>query len=146
MAVAADDRVANARVTTDATIGPDDGAADCRSFLDLGLTSHDRVGANLRACLYERSFVDEAGPFEGGTLFDLRVRRDPYPRRRHVAEWFGGVPPIHDVAMHLRVLRGRADINPVAVVNIGDERLLPFDQRREITALDRPGDVAWNAI
>ena len=53
---------------------------------------------------------------------------------------------IHDVAVDLRVLFRRADVDPVAVVDVGDECLAALDERREVAALDRPRDVARNAI
>ena len=60
-------------------------------------------------------------------------------RRRRVAA-------VHDVAVHLEVLRRRADVDPVAVVDVGDERLAALDERREVAALDRPGGVLRDAI
>ena len=45
-----------------------------------------------------------------------------------------------------RYLRRRADVDPVAVVDVGDEGLAALDQRREVAALDRPGRVLRNAV
>ena len=35
----------------------------------------------------------------------------------------GAVAAVHDVAMHLHVLLRRADVDPVAAIDVGDERL-----------------------
>jgi hypothetical protein len=48
--------------------------------------------------------------------------------------------------VHLLVLLRRADVDPVAVVHVGDERLAPLDERREVAALDRPGRVLRDAV
>src|SRR5215831_6184346 len=48
--------------------------------------------------------------------------------------------------MDLQVLGRGADVDPVAVVDVGHERLAALDQRREITALDRPRRVLRDAI
>ena len=48
--------------------------------------------------------------------------------------------------MHLQVLRRRADVDPVSVVDVGDEGFAALDQRREEAALDRPRRVFRNAI
>ncbi len=54
--------------------------------------------------------------------------------------------PVHDVAVNLHVLVRRADVDPVAAIDVGDERLLPLDERRKKAALDRPRGVLRNAI
>ena len=46
---------------------------------------------------------------------------------------------VEHVAMHLDVFLRRADVDPVAAIDVGDERLLALDQRREVGALDRIG-------
>jgi hypothetical protein len=46
----------------------------------------------------------------------------------------------------LHVLVRRADVDPVAVVDVGGERLAAFDERREVAAFDRIRDVRRNAI
>ncbi len=48
--------------------------------------------------------------------------------------------------MDLGVLLRRADVDPVALVDVGDERLAALDQRREVAALDRVGRVLRDAI
>ena len=146
VAVASDDRVADARLTADAAVRPDDRAADHRVFLDLRLPADHRVRADPRARLRRASLVDEAGTFDRGAVLDLGVAAIHGARRGDVAKRLGRVPAVHDVAMHLRVLRRRADVDPVAVVDVGDERFAALDERREIAAFDRPGDVARNAV
>ena len=52
----------------------------------------------------------------------------------------------HDVAMDLQVLRRRADVDPVAAYDVGDEGLAALDQRREIAALDRSRRVLRDPV
>src|SRR6185436_4917266 len=146
MAVPSDDRVAYARLAADATIGPDHGAADNRVLFDLRLPADDGIRPDLRARLHQRPFVDEARPLDGRPRLDLHVSGNPRARRRDVAKRLGRVPSVHDVAMDLGVLRRRADVDPVAVVDVGDEGLAPLDERGEIAAFDRPGNVARDAV
>src|SRR5258705_1816189 len=116
VAMAPDVRIPDARLTADATIGPDYRAADHGILFDLRLPANHRIGTNLRACLDECPLVDEAGTFDGGAFLDLGIGGDPRARRGDVAKRLGRIAPIHDVAMHLRVLSGRADVDPVAVI------------------------------
>src|SRR5947209_7172232 len=135
--VASENRVADARVTADATIGPDHGTADDRILFDLRLTANHRIRTDLGARLHQGSFVDEARPLDGCAIFNLDVRRHPRPRRGDVAKRLGRVASIHDVTVHLGVLAGRADVDPVAVIHVGDEGFGALDERGEIAALDR---------
>ena len=43
---------------------------------------------------------------------------------------------VHDVAMHLDVFFRRADVDPVAGVDVGEERLVPRIERREVLTFD----------
>ena len=66
--------------------------------------------------------------------------------RRRSREGRRLVAAVHDVAMDLHVFRRRADVDPVAVVHVGDERLAALDERRKEAALDRPGGVLGNPV
>src|SRR5262245_31764018 len=112
MAVPPQDRVANARLAADAAVRPDDRTADHGLFFDLRLPPDDGVCANLRTGLDQRALVDEAGSFDRGAVLDARIGRDPGARRRDIAKRLSGIAAVHDVAMHLGVLLGRADIDP----------------------------------
>src|SRR5690349_20013949 len=136
MAVAAENCVSNVRLTADATIGPDHGAVDHGIFFNLRLPPDHGVWADLRAGLDQCAFVDETGALDRGALLDARIGSDPGTRRRNVAKRLGRIPPVHDVAVYLRVLPGRADVDPVAVIDVGDERLSALDERRKIAAFD----------
>src|SRR4029077_15974737 len=41
---------------------------------------------------------------------------------------------------------GRADVDPVAPIDVRDERLAPLDERRKEAPLDGPGHVLRNAV
>src|SRR5436190_8621929 len=146
VAVASEDRVPDARLTADATIRPDYRAADDGILFDLRLPANHRIGTNLRARLDECPLVDEAGTFDRGAFFNLGIGGDPRARRGDVAKRLGRIAPIHDVAMHLGVFGGGADVDPVAVIDVGDECFTALDERREIAALDRPGNVARTPV
>ena len=49
----------------------------------------------------------------------------------------GREPAVEQVAVHLDVLLRRADVDPVALVDVGDEGLTALGQGREVGALDR---------
>ena len=53
---------------------------------------------------------------------------------------------VHDVAVHLHVLVGGADIDPIPSIDIGEEGFAALDERREEAALDRPGLFLRDAI
>ena len=52
----------------------------------------------------------------------------------------------HDVVVRLSVLGRRADVEPVAVRDVRDERLPVADERREIVALDRGRRAERNPV
>ena len=74
------------------------------------------------------------------------VRRDASPRTRQAGKWRRHEAAVHDVVVHLHVLLRRPDVDPVAVVDVGDESLIAFDERREVAPLDRPRDFARNPV
>ena len=78
-------------------------------------------------------------------LLDPGVGRDER-RLRLAGEGVRLISPVHDVAMDFQVLGRRADVDPVAVVHVGDEGLAALDQRREVAPLDRPGGVLGDAV
>src|SRR5207237_10182882 len=143
--VASENRIPDARLAADATIGPDHGSADDGLFLDLCLTADHGVRADLRARLYQHALVDEARALDGRAVFNLCIGRDERTGCRRLAERLGCVAAVHDAAGHLGGLARHPDVDPVAVVDVADERFAPFDERREIAPFDRPGDVARNA-
>ena len=145
MAVAAQNRSAHDGLPANPAVGPDDGAVDHGAFVHVGLTSQNRIGHHARAGLEHDAFVNEARAVELDALLDTGLGRDPgrvgrtdKGRRRVLA--------VHDVAVHLEVFRRRADVDPVAVVDVRHEGLAALDQRRKVAALDRPGRVLRNAI
>src|SRR5688572_4769138 len=146
VAVATDNRIAHGRVAADAAVRPDDGALDRRVLFDLRLPPDDGVRADAGAGLDEHPLVHETGPLDRGALLDPGIGRDGRARPAEPLEWRRNVAPVHDVAMDLRVLFRGPDVDPVALVDVGDEGLAPLDQRREIAALDRPRHLARNAV
>src|SRR5262249_5866034 len=112
------------------------------------LAADDAVGANPGARFDDGAFVDEARRLHDRAVFDARLRRDPrragrrHERRRLPAD----VAAVHDVAVHLHVLLGRADVDPVPAIDEGNEGFLPLDERGKEAALDRPGHVFRYAI
>jgi len=146
MAVPADDGVADFGVPADPAVRPDDRPFDDGVFLDLGLPSDDGVGAHACARLDGYALVDEAGPLDGSALLDARPGGDRGACPGEATERVGGKAAVHDVPVHLRVLLRRADVDPVAVVDVGHEGLTPFDQGREEAALDRPRHVPGNPV
>src|SRR2546425_517918 len=117
-------------------------------FLDVALAADDAVRADAGASFYDGAFVDEARTFDQGALFDACALRDPGIRRSAVRRSGSvrGVTAVHDVAMDLHVLIGRADVDPVAPVDVGHKRFSAFDERRKEAALDRPRHVLRDAI
>src|SRR5688500_8962106 len=146
VAVAADDRVAHFGITADAAVRPDDRAIDDRVLLDLGLPPDNGIGADARARLDERSLIHEAGTFKGRAILDARIRGNGCARAAEPVEGRGDIAAVHDVAVHLRVLLRRPDVDPVTVVDVGDERFLPLDEGRKVAALDGPGHLAGNPV
>src|SRR5262245_53732009 len=146
MALPSQDRIADTRLAADATVRPDDRATDHRIFVDLRLPSDHGVGADLRAGLDQRALVDEAGSFDGRAVLDACIGRNPGARRSDVAERLSGIPTVHDVAMDLGVLLGRADVDPVPLVDVANEGFAAFHQRRKVAPLDGPRDVARDAV
>src|SRR5262249_55045554 len=137
MAVPAHDRVSNDRLLADPRVGPDDGSLDGGIFFDVTVAADHAVRSDAGARLDDDVLVDETGRFDGGARFDTGRRRHARARtlcrkRRRV------IAVSHDVAMHLHVFFWRADINPVAAIDVGDEGLVALDERREKTSLDRP--------
>src|SRR5262249_42009984 len=145
MAVTTEDRSPHDGFLTDARVRPQDGVIDDRMFLDVALPSDDAVGSDAGAGLYDSSFIDEARPLDDGAFLDLGVWRNPGGVMT-IVERRGVIAPIHDVAMNLLIFFGRADVNPVSTIDVSDERLLPLDQRRKKTPLDRPRDVFRDAV
>src|SRR5688500_9632201 len=146
MTVPADDGIADLSVPADPAVRPDDCAFDDSVFLDLRLPSDDGVGTHAGARLDRYALVDEAGPLDCRAVFDPGVggHRGACPRK--AAERVGREAAVHDVAVHLRVLLRRADVDPVAVVDVGHEGLTTFDQGRKETALDGPRHVSGNPV
>src|SRR5688572_20394611 len=128
VAVAAQDRVADRRVAVDAAVGPEDRAGHRGVLLDQRLLADHRIWPDPCPGLDDDALVDEAGAFNRGAVLDPRVRGDRRPRRGQIEERRRGVAAVHDVAVHLRVLLRRPDVDPVAVVDVGDERFLPLDE------------------
>ena len=144
--VPAENRPAHDRVLADPGVGPQDRAFDGGMLFDVAVPADDGVRADTRAGLDDRAGVDErtgprsSAPSSTRASGEIQVRGPPSLK-------IGGLePPVHDVAVHLGVFLGRADVDPVAAIDVGDEGLAAFDQRREEAALDRPRRVAGNAI
>ena len=99
-----------------------------------GPRPHDHALVEKRRALHDRALFHAhiVGPEDMAGGLSRK-------RRRLIAA-------VHDVAMHLRVFLGRADVDPVAVVRVGDEGLAAFDERGEEAALDRPGGVRRDPI
>src|SRR6185503_1472996 len=127
VAVAPEDRSANDCFLADSRVGPDDRLVHYRVLLDVALTADYAVGRDVRAGFDDRAFVDEAGPLDDRAVLHFGLRRYPGGAGA-VAERRRVIPPIHDVAMHLLIFVGRADVNPVAAIDVGDEGLVTVDQ------------------
>ena len=149
--------VSTTRVAADVAVAAEDRAVDdarrgrsscsarrsrrrrSRAFVDVASAADHAVRADARAGLDHRAVVDEARA--------LRARRRPRPAPRarstavprRAGERRRREAAVDDVAVHLQVLLRRADVDPVAAIDVGDERLAALDQRREVAALDRPG-------
>src|SRR4030095_16190869 len=132
VALPSEDGVGNRRLSADAAVGPEDGAFDNRPFLDLRLTPEHCVRSDTRTRLHEDTLVDEDRALDDDAVFDARVRRDTFPWRRDAAEWRRVEAAVHDVAMDLCGVLGRADVDPVAVVDVGDESLAALDASRGV--------------
>ena len=139
-------RIGNRCLAADATVGPQDRALDHGVLFDLRLPAEDSVGPDSRARFDEDALVDEHRSVDDGAVLDTRIRCDARPRIRQADEGWRGEASIHDVTVDLRVLLRRSDVDPVAVVDVGDEGLAALDERRKVAALDGPRDGARNAI
>src|SRR5688572_284945 len=142
----AEDGFTHLGIAADTAVRPDDGAVDDRVLLDLRLPAEDGIGADACPRLDQHALVDEAGALDDRAFLDAGILGHRRPRAAQAGERRGHVAAVHDVAMDLGVLLGRADVDPVAVVDVGHEGLGTLDQRREVAAFDRPGHVARNPI
>src|SRR4029453_3550708 len=117
-------------LTADPPVRPDNRAVEHRRFLHVRLTADDGGREELGASLDHRPFLAEAGTWELDAFLDTGARRDELLVRL-TREGRGLVETVHDVAMDLQVFRRCADVDPVAIVHVGDEGLAPLDERRK---------------
>src|SRR5262245_17992997 len=120
--------VGNRSLAADSAIGPDDRALDNRFFFDLCLAADHGIRSHTRAGLDEGALIDEDRPFDPGTIFNARIRRHTLSRLSEAGKGWCDETAIHDVLVDLRVFFRRSDIDPVAVVDVGHERLTTFDE------------------
>src|SRR6185369_3484644 len=145
VAVAAKDRVPNDRLLPDPRVRPQDRLLDDGMLLDMTLPADHTVWTDTCARLDDNSIIHETRPFDRGAVLDARAGRSPGGRRLG-REWLELVASVHHVAMDLLVLFRRADVDPVAAIDVRHERLAPLDERRKEAALDRPRGVLGNAV
>src|SRR5713226_3832552 len=70
--MAAENRLSDGRFLADAVVGPDDRAVEHRVLLDVALAADHAVGADARAGLHDRAFVDEARRFDDPASFKTK--------------------------------------------------------------------------
>src|SRR6185436_14591391 len=99
-------------------------------LLDVALPADDAVRADACSRLDDDAIVEKTGPFDRGAVLDAGAGRNPR-RRRLGRERLELVASVHRVAMDLLVLFRRADVDPVTAIDVGHERLAPFDERRK---------------
>src|SRR5678815_2428405 len=145
MAVPSEDGPPDHGLLADPGSGPQDRALNGGVLLDVALTADDAVGTDARAGLHDGALVNEARPLDRGAFLNACARRHE-SRARRVQERPGLAATVHDVAVHLRVLLGRADVDPVAAIDIGDESFTALDERGEETPLDRPRLTLGNPV
>ncbi len=90
--------------------------------------------------------VDEAGRLDRRAVLDAAPSGETIavPGRRR--ERRRDETAVHDVAVRLAVFLRRADVDPVAAIDVRDERLAVGDERREIAALDRKRRLGGNPV
>src|SRR5262245_65103048 len=143
VAVAAEDRMPNDRLLPDPRVRPHDRLLDDGMLLDMTLSADHTVWSDPCAGLDDDAIVEETRPFDRGAVLDARAGRNPGGRGLG-RERLELVTPVHHVAMDLFVLFRSADVDPVAAIDVGHERLAPLDERRKEAALDRPRGVLGN--
>src|SRR5688572_2508925 len=148
MAIASDDGTVHHGALADPRVRPDDGIAELRVFLDQRTSPEHGIGADLRALLHVHAGVDEARSFERRAVVDARLARHhrPRPIDRSAGEHAARKLAVEHVAVYLHVLLRRADVDPVAAIDVGDEAFAAFDQRWEVGAFDRVRHVLGNPI
>ena len=111
-----------------------------------GAASDHRIRTDDRARLDLRAGVHVAGLLQPGAFLHPGVGR--HDRRVPIGgrEDAGLELPVEHVPVDLHVFLRGPDVDPVAAIDVGEERFAALDERREIAALDRVGHVLGNAI
>src|SRR5262249_11805026 len=143
VATAADQRPLDHRIAADAAVRPQDGAGDHRVFLDHDPAAQHAVWSDPRPRLDGGPGGDEARTCENGAGLDLGLGRHHRLTRGNPGR-AERAAALEDVAVHRDVLFRRADVDPVAALDVSDEGLATLDQRWEVAALDRIRRVLGN--
>src|SRR5262245_23053147 len=120
--VAAGDRRTELRLAVHPRVRPENGSVDFCVLADMAVLAHDGVGADACAGFDDRAGVDEARTFDHRARLDSgfgRYQRGAGARR----EWRRDETAIHDVAVGLSILVRRSDVDPVAAIDVSQERL-----------------------
>ena len=136
----ADERAVDAGVAIRRRCLPDDGVAHPRPRVTRTSATRIGIGADDARRSRRGSPDREEGTFQRRAVLD-HAHPGGSSRRRSRAPERDGEAPAQDVAVHLQVLLGRADVDPVAAWTWRHDLVTAAQQLGEERALDRVVDA-----